>query len=168
MVKNTFLEASQRHAALPAGAHEIPDSVAVVLIAHRSTIHAACTLLNAYLTDLERNGETRSESFWHEVLDSLHGIRAALAPVLAVTHAWNVRAMDDATSRFLLTLGHADGLVDRVGITVTTYVPVCDSRTETNMQKRSAVVAVLRELVHAVQDVVNALERGREKGGNVQ
>ncbi len=159
MTKNSLLQLSQHHATTTTFPCKIPEDVAAMLIAHRSTMQSACALLKEQMTNLEQDWEPRSETFWLTVLSCLHRVRTALAPALALAQQKrDVSLMEENLYHFLLNLGYADGLVDKAGITVTAYLPLCDSRTEPNLRKRLAVIAVLRELLQAVQEVVEALD----------
>lgn len=144
MTKNTVLR--QHH-----------QSARTILPSYCDGLLEARTQLTQQLGDLRRDEEPHNEVFWHAVLDDLHAVRTALSPELAV-QAWEEQGDQGqaSVSREYLQeqLGRADHLIDQTGIAVSTYLPVCDSRTAINVQKRQSVVATLLDLQRDVQQVL--------------
>jgi len=102
--------------------------------------------------------EPHNEGFWRAVLDELHLLRTLLRPERAL-QVWEAQADQASVSReyLLECLASADGLVDRAGITLSTYLPVYDSRLPINILKRQTIVAALLDLERAVQHVLVCL-----------
>ena len=138
--------------------HHQPSGTTIQLIAHRSAIHAACVPLTTSIADLAHDWEPRDEPFWRAVLRSLHRLRTALMPALALAQqVWDVPEQG-SRSHLQVLLGYADSLIDTAGIAVTAYLPVCDSRTEPNLKKRYAALSTLRTLEQAVQETLAVME----------
>ncbi len=128
---------------------------------HHDAIQGALTPLEEAVENLAKDWGTRGWPFWKRLLHDVSTLRDALRAGIAWSSA---NPFDSQVPlglvavryQMLLPLSHAERQIDTVGISITAYMPVCESQRHSHLQQRQDVLADVRELVQRTQEALTA------------